>query len=125
MKNYLIIGFTSFAILFNACTNGQTQNTKTNLSATEFSEKIKEQPTAPILDVRTPEEFLSGHIQNAKNINWNGNDFDKLRFQTGQKESFILRYSLLVLSGVEVFGIPYSISRLKSRGNSIYKSEWK
>ena len=77
MKNYFIIGFTSFAILFNACTNGQTQNTKTSLSATEFSEKIKEQSTAPIVDVRTPEEFLSGHIQNAKNINWNGNDFDK------------------------------------------------
>ena len=77
MRNYFIIGFTSVAILFNACTNGQTQNSKSSLSATEFSEKIKELSTAPIVDVRTPEEFLSGHIQNAKNINWNGNDFDK------------------------------------------------
>jgi phage shock protein E len=29
-----------------------------------------------ILDVRTPEEFASGHIANAVNLNWNGPDFN-------------------------------------------------
>lgn len=77
MKNYLTIGFVTLATIFNSCTGGQTQNTKTNLSATEFAEKIKELPTAPIVDVRTPDEFSKGHLQNAKNIDWNGNDFDK------------------------------------------------
>lgn len=65
------------AILFNSCSNGQTQNTKTNLSATEFSEKIKELPTASIIDVRTPDEFSKGHLINALNYDWNGNEFEK------------------------------------------------
>lgn len=65
------------AILFNSCTNGQTQTIKTNLSATEFADKIKELPTAPILDVRTPNEFSKGHLVNALNYDWNGNEFEK------------------------------------------------
>lgn len=77
MKKYIVIGFTTFAILLNSCTNSQSQNAKTNLPASEFSEKIKAMPTAPIIDVRTPEEFVKGHLPNAKNIDWRGNDFDK------------------------------------------------
>jgi thioredoxin len=77
MKKYLIISLSTIAILFNSCTNGQTQTTKTNLSATEFAEKIKELPTAVILDVRTPDEFSKGHLQNALNYDWNGNEFEK------------------------------------------------
>jgi thioredoxin len=40
-----------------------------------FAEKIKATPNAQILDVRTPEEFTSEHIDKATNINWLGNDF--------------------------------------------------
>lgn len=65
------------AILFNSCTTGQTQNTNTNLSATEFATKIKELPTAPIVDVRTPDEFSKGHLVNALNYDWNGSEFEK------------------------------------------------
>lgn len=68
---------TVLAIIFYGCSNGQTQSGKTKLSAIEFAEKIKEQPFAPIVDVRTPEEFSKGHITNALNIDWNGNTFDK------------------------------------------------
>ena len=64
-------------LLLNSCANGQTQTAITNLSATEFSEKVKEFPTAPIVDVRTPQEFAKGHIQNALNYNWNGGEFQK------------------------------------------------
>jgi len=64
-------------LLFNSCTNGQTQSTKTNLSATEFADKIKELPTATILDVRTPDEFSKGHLANALNYDWNDNGFEK------------------------------------------------
>lgn len=66
------------AILFNSCSNGQTNSTiKTNLSATEFSDKIKELPSAAIIDVRTPDEFSKGHLVNALNYDWNGNEFEK------------------------------------------------
>lgn len=64
------------AILLNSCTNGQTNGTKTNLSASEFADKMKELPNAPILDVRTPEEFSKGHLKNALNYNWNSNEFE-------------------------------------------------
>ena len=76
MKIFYSLLFVS-ATLFNSCTGVQTGNSKTNLSATEFSEKIKEVPSAQIVDVRTPEEFEKGHLQNAKNIDWNGNEFEK------------------------------------------------
>jgi thioredoxin len=66
------------AILFNSCSSGQTNSTtKTNLSAIEFAEKLKEMPTATIIDVRTTDEFSKGHLANANNYDWNGNEFDK------------------------------------------------
>jgi len=77
MKKYFSISLIVIAVLINSCTNGQTQDSKTVLSATEFFKNVKEEPTAPILDVRTPGEFSKGHLQNAKNIDWKGNDFDK------------------------------------------------
>jgi thioredoxin len=43
----------------------------------DFANKANELPTAPIIDVRTPDEFSKGHLLKAKNVDWNGNDFDK------------------------------------------------
>ena len=77
MKKYIVIVFTTFAVLLNSCTNGQSQNSKTNLSANEFAEKIKTTNLAVIIDVRTPDEFSKGHLQNSQNIDISGNDFDK------------------------------------------------
>lgn len=69
--------FTSlFSLLILSC-NGQKNDAYENITATAFSEKIKTIPTAQIIDVRTPEEYASQHIDNAKNINWNGSDFEK------------------------------------------------
>lgn len=61
-------------VLFgSACSDGQSQST--NLSASTFSEKIKELQTETVLDVRTPEEFAKGHLANARNINWKDTNF--------------------------------------------------
>lgn len=76
MKNNLFILLAATLFLFTSCANSQTKTTNTNLSATEFSEKMKEVPTAVIIDVRTPEEFEKGHLINAINIDWNGSDFE-------------------------------------------------
>lgn len=76
MRKLFSIAFA--AVLLYSCTNGQTSSaTKTNLSAAEFSEKIKTLSDALIIDVRTAEEFTDGHIQNALNYDWNGNGFEK------------------------------------------------
>ncbi|MGI8893319.1 MAG: thioredoxin domain-containing protein [Bacteroidia bacterium] len=73
-----IIGlYLLFITLFiNSCSNAQTQNVKTNLSTSEFSEKMKNSSDALVIDVRTPAEFSSGHIDGALNIDWNGSDFN-------------------------------------------------
>ncbi len=68
--------FISTTFLILSCSNLQSQNSKTNLSASEFSEKIKQLSDALIVDVRTPEEFEKGHLVNAKNIDWNNDNFD-------------------------------------------------
>lgn len=66
------------SILLYSCTNAQSNSTdKTQLSAIEFADKLKELPTALVVDVRTPEEFSKGHLINAKNYDWRGNEFEK------------------------------------------------
>ncbi len=64
-----------YSTLLVSCTSGQTS--QTNLSATEFAEKIKAMPQAPVVDVRTPEEFEKGHLVNSKNIDWNNSNFEE------------------------------------------------
>lgn len=93
MKNRLIVGFAAISLLHNSCTSGQAQNNKTNLQAAEFAEKIKELPAAPIIDVRTPGEFSKGHLKSAKNIDWNGNDFEK-QISTFDKSKPVFVYCL-------------------------------
>ncbi|MFC7525113.1 thioredoxin domain-containing protein [Parapedobacter sp. GCM10030251] len=66
----------SIAIGIISCTGGHAQHEPIRLSAKDFSIKISETENALILDVRTPEEFEKGHLENAINIDWKGKDFD-------------------------------------------------
>ena len=75
MKLRFLTAIFLMAFMFYNCSDGQSK--RTNLSAIDFANKANELPAAPIIDVRTPDEFSKGHIQKAKNINWNGNDFEK------------------------------------------------
>ncbi len=56
---------------------------------TEFSQKDLE--NAVLVDVRTPEEFQEGHLENAMNINWFDEDFLK-QFDTIDKGQTIYVY---------------------------------
>lgn len=56
--------------------NGQTTKNIKIIDPTAFAKKINETPKPQIIDVRTPQEFESEHIDNAINVNWNGTDFD-------------------------------------------------
>lgn len=73
MYNNILSLFT--AILLIGCSNGQNVSEKTNLTAIEFSDKIKELKNPQLIDVRTSGEFEGGHLENAINIDWNSNDF--------------------------------------------------
>ena len=43
----------------------------------EFSEKLQLENQPQLIDVRSPKEFSDQHLENAKNINWNGDDFEQ------------------------------------------------
>jgi thioredoxin len=68
----LILLFLSFTLL--SC-NGQSSKNIQTIAPEAFAKKIKETPKAQILDVRTPEEYASEHIESAVNVNWLGDNF--------------------------------------------------
>lgn len=63
------------SVVFISC-NDKKSNSFESLHPKEFAEKIKTTDHPQILDVRTPDEFESEHINNAKNVNWNSDDFE-------------------------------------------------
>ena len=64
-----------FALVMTSCSKAQNTENTTALTASEFSEKLKKNPNAQIVDVRTLGEYKKGHLQNAVNIDWNADDF--------------------------------------------------
>ena len=68
----LIASFAALILLAGCSSTGSA--TTVNLNVSEFSQKITE-PGVIILDVRTPEEFVSGHIEGALNIDFNSGNF--------------------------------------------------
>ncbi|WP_296686550.1 thioredoxin domain-containing protein [Flavobacterium sp.] len=67
----------ALALLVFALTscNGQTQKNSKLIDPVAFKKEIAATPNAQILDVRTPEEYASEHLQNAQNVNWLSPDF--------------------------------------------------
>ena len=70
--SYLVV---SISFLFLNC-QGQTAMAIKTIDVNAFAEKLKAIKNPQLLDVRTPAEYSSGHISNAVNVNWNGDDFD-------------------------------------------------
>lgn len=73
MKNVKSIIATAIIILSISCSN--SQNFK-SVDVTAFKSTLEKTNNTQLIDVRTAEEYAGGHIENAKNIDWNGNDFD-------------------------------------------------
>lgn len=86
MKNLISIALLLLAVHIGACQNtgvkqqqeATTGNAiKNTISAGEFEKTLSAKPTAQLIDVRTPEEYAGGHLNNAVNINVMGNDFEQ------------------------------------------------
>jgi rhodanese-related sulfurtransferase len=69
----------SLCLLSFLTLTGEGKTQKVTLSPVEFNEAILElkelQQPFVLLDVRTPSEYKSGHIQEAILLNWQGEDF--------------------------------------------------
>ena len=57
-------------VLINACAS----NAQNAVAPAAFEAKIV-QPNVQLVDVRTPQEFANGHLENARNINYNDPKF--------------------------------------------------
>ena len=69
MKWFLYVLLSAICILLPAQTDVKT------IDPSAFQTKIKSLKNEQLIDVRTPEEFASGHLQNAVNINFYSGDF--------------------------------------------------
>lgn len=78
MKTKIITLTLLFLGLFSCQKKSNTETTSASdesiyekIEAGQFAELLQANPQAQVLDVRTPEEFESGHLENAQNLNWN------------------------------------------------------
>jgi rhodanese-related sulfurtransferase len=75
-----MLSILSIVFLFLSCSTSSTtltaQTINKKVSKTEFAELIKKNG-AQLIDVRTPREFSNGFIEGAKNIDYNGDSFEK------------------------------------------------
>lgn len=68
----------SLALFHHCSTTAQSGESKyVLLSPADFQAKINELTTAPLLDVRTPGEYMGGHIANSQNVDWNSAKFEE------------------------------------------------
>jgi rhodanese-related sulfurtransferase len=89
LRNAFFVAVCSLGV-FSACTSKQGQS---NLSVTDF-EKAVTGSNFQLLDVRTPEEYASGHLKNAFLANWNSAaEFEK-RVQSLDKSKPVYTYCL-------------------------------
>lgn len=95
MKKYIIL-ILLLSIGLNSCKK-EIQNVEAIenalLSPTEFITAFQDEKEAIIIDVRTPEEFAKGHLENAQNINWNSEDFE-LKISTFKKDTPLFVYCM-------------------------------
>lgn len=84
--------FISLVLIFVLLTScqGQTPKTVSTIDGTSYAEKLAKTQNPQLIDVRTPEEFSVEHLENASNINWNGNNFvDKVAKLDKSKPVFV------------------------------------
>jgi len=86
MKYIIIMSF--FTAIFGS--NTQQNEVIQVLSSEAFKAQI-ENKNVQLIDVRTPKEFESGHIKNAKNIDFYSEEF-KVEFNKLDKEKAVYVY---------------------------------
>lgn len=91
MRNRFRLLFSIFTLFIIAGCSSSAQ--QTNLSVVEF-EKAIAQKDIQILDVRTREEYQSGHIRNAFLADWNNEEEFKSRVRALDKNKPVYTYCL-------------------------------
>jgi thioredoxin 1 len=73
MKKAIAVFATAVTLLAASCSHAQKVE---EIPPATFAREIKS-TNAILVDVRTPEEYKEGHLQNALNIDWLGDGFEQ------------------------------------------------
>ena len=72
-----IISVASVFILVSiSCQSSDAQNAVVDLEPKEFAKKLSEKKERTLIDVRADWEYEEGHLVNAVNVNWDGDNFE-------------------------------------------------
>jgi thioredoxin len=121
------------SFLFLSCQGQSAKEVKT-VDVKTFAAKLNSTSNPQLLDVRTPEEFGGGHIENAVNVDWNGDDFvTKAKQYDKSKPVFVYckvggRSSqaadkLAELGFTEIYNLDGGFMKWSKAGNTIDKNE--
>lgn len=114
------------SILFINC-QGQAQKEFQTVDAKTYSDKLNAIENPQLIDVRTPAEYAGDKIYNAKNINWNGENFvseveklDKTKpifvYCKSGARSAQASYKLSQLGFTEIYNLDGGIMKWNSSG---------
>jgi thioredoxin 1 len=121
-------------LLFTACTNSGAQGNggvAKTISVQEYEAKMAALLAhGTLVDVRTPQEFASGHLRGAENIDFNSSDFQELVSKLDKtKPTFIYCKSggrsgraltqLVNMGFVEVYNLDGGITEWRSANKPI------
>jgi rhodanese-related sulfurtransferase len=70
MKNLIL-----FLLLISGIACSQNASGQSKIKPDAFEQMLKTEKSAQLVDVRTPEEFASGHLENARNFDYYAPDF--------------------------------------------------
>ncbi|TVR77033.1 MAG: rhodanese-like domain-containing protein [Chitinophagaceae bacterium] len=90
MKNFIVLFF--LTITFTSCAGSVNNENVQNVSALDLQEVFLNGSEYLVIDLRTPQEFNRGHIENAININFYGNDFWDKMLKTADEPKDIIVY---------------------------------
>ena len=88
-SSFLFWGLTFF--LVTACSSNEKHGFK-SVAVQQFANIISDTTTVILVDVRTAEEYGSGHIENALNIDVKQDDFEEIAIKTLPKNKTVAVY---------------------------------
>lgn len=90
MKKCMVSGMLVLVLLLGGCGNDATAGYD-NISSAEAKKVLADPSAVVVLDIRTPAEFIGGHIRGAVNIDFYANDF-KSKLEALDKDATYLIY---------------------------------
>ena len=77
LEQFKMIRYIYIFFIVNLFSCNENKSNSNLISANDFNKMIRNDKSAIIIDVRTPEEFNKGHLRNSLNVNWFDENFDE------------------------------------------------